>query len=309
MIKFLLGRLMQGILVLFTLYTITFFLAKAMPGEPFTSEKNVSAETKANIRKLYGLDRPLWEQYYVYPKNIITEGSLGISTSKGRPVKDIIAQSFPNSLILGLCALGFAVGIGIPIGVLSAVRKNSWVDWSCMGIAMIGICVPYFTIGPLLQIYLAAHLPGLKVAGWGSPQDVILPAFTLGLVSAAYLARLTRGGILEVLSQDFVRTAQAKGLSPSKVIIKHSLRGGLIPAVAYLGPAFAALISGSFIVETIFQVPGMGQHFVNAATTRDEFLLLGISLFFGFLIVVMNLIADLLTGFLDPRVRIADNPE
>tara|TARA_B100000242_G_scaffold292532_1_gene268159 strand:+ start:3335 stop:4264 length:930 start_codon:yes stop_codon:yes gene_type:complete len=309
MIKFLLGRLMQGILVLFTLYTITFFLAKAMPGEPFTSEKNVSAETKANIRKLYGLDRPLWEQYYVYPKNIFTEGSLGISTSKGRPVKDIIAQSFPNSLILGLCALGFAVGIGIPIGVLSAVRKNSWVDWSCMGIAMIGICVPSFTIGPLLQIYLAAHLPGLKVAGWGSPQDVILPAFTLGLVSAAYLARLTRGGILEVLSQDFVRTAQAKGLSPSKVIIKHSLRGGLIPAVAYLGPAFAALISGSFIVETIFQVPGMGQHFVNAATTRDEFLLLGISLFFGFLIVVMNLIADLLTGFLDPRVRIADNPE
>lgn len=309
MIKFLLGRLLQGVLVLFTLYTITFFLAKAMPGEPFTSEKNVSAETKANIRKLYGLDRPLWEQYYVYPKNIITEGSLGISTSKGRPVADIISQSFPNSLLLGLCALGFAICIGIPIGVLSAVRKNSWVDWTCMGVAMIGICVPSFTIGPLLQIYVAAHLPELKVAGWGSPQDVILPAFTLGLVSAAYLARLTRGGILEILSQDFVRTAQAKGLSPSKVIIKHSLRGGLIPAVAYLGPAFAALISGSFIVETIFQVPGMGQHFVNAATTRDEFLLLGVSLFFGFLIVIMNLIADLLTGFLDPRVRIADNPD
>ena len=148
-----------------------------------------------------------------------------------------------------------------------------------MGVAMIGICVPSFTIGPLLQIYVAAHLPGLKVAGWGSPQDVILPAFTLGLVSAAYLARLTRGGILEILSQDFVRTAQAKGLSPSKVIIKHSLCGGLIPAVAYLGPAFAALISGSFIVETIFQVPGMGQHFVNAATTRDEFLLLGVARF------------------------------
>ena len=161
MIKFFLGRLMQGILVLFTLYTITFFLAKAMPGEPFTSEKNVSAETKANIRKLYGLDRPLWEQYYVYPKNIITEGSLGISTSKGRPVKDIIAQSFPNSLILGLCALGFAVGIGIPIGVLSAVRKNSWVDWrvACQ-IAMIGICVPSFTIGPLL-----ANLPRRPPSG------------------------------------------------------------------------------------------------------------------------------------------------
>jgi len=307
--RFLIGRLLQGLLVLFALYTITFFLAKAMPGEPFTSEKNVSAETKANIRKLYGLDKPLWEQYYVYPKNIITEGSFGVSTSKGRPVGDIIAQSFPNSLLLGLCALCFAIGIGVPIGVLSAVRRNSWVDWTCMAVAMVGICVPSFTIGPLLQIYVATHLPGIKVAGWGSPQDVLLPAFTLGLVAAAYLARLTRGGILEVLSQDFVRTAQAKGLSPSKVIIKHSLRGGLIPAVAYLGPAFAALISGSFIVETIFQVPGMGQHFVNAATTRDEFLLLGVSLFFGFLIVIMNLIADVLTGLLDPRVRIAGNAD
>ncbi len=309
MFRFLIGRLLQGLLVLFALYTITFFLAKAMPGEPFTSEKNVSAETKANIRKLYGLDKPLWEQYYIYPKNIITEGSFGISTSKGRPVRDIIWQSFPNSLLLGLCALCFAVGIGVPIGVLSAVRRNSWVDWTCMAVAMVGICVPSFTIGPLLQIYVATHVPGLKVAGWGSPQDVLLPAFTLGLVSAAYLARLTRGGILEVLSQDFVRTARAKGLSPSKVIIKHSLRGGLIPAVAYLGPAFAALISGSFIVETIFQVPGMGQHFVNAATTRDEFLLLGVSLFFGFLIVVMNLLADVLTGLLDPRVRIAGNAD
>ena len=167
----------------------------------------------------------------------------------------------------------------------------------------------FFTIGPLLQIYVAAHVPGLKVAGWGNLQDVLLPAFTLGLVSAAYLARLSRGGVLEVLSQDFVRTAQAKGVSPTKIILKHTLRGGLLPAVAYLGPAFAALISGSFIVETIFQVPGMGQHFVNAATTRDEFLLLGLSLFFGFLIVVMNLLADLLTGFLDPRVRLGTGTE
>ena len=253
-----------------------------MPGEPFTSEKNISAETKANIRKLYGLDKPIWEQYLAYPKNIITEGSFGISTSKGRPVIDIITQSFPNSLILGLCALGFAIGIGVPIGILSAVRKNSWIDWACMTVAMVGICIPSFTIGPLLQIYVAAHIPGLKVAGWGNLEDILLPSFTLGLVSAAYLARLTRGGILEVLSQDFVRTARAKGVSPVQVILKHTLRGGLLPAVAYLGPAFAALISGSFIVETIFQVPGMGQHFVNAATTRDEFLLLGYHYFSGF---------------------------
>ena len=211
MARFLIDRLFQGVLVLFALYTITFFLAKAMPGEPFTSEKNISPETKANIRKLYGLDKPIWKQYIAYPKNILTEGSFGISTSKGRPVIDIIAQSFPNSLILGLCALGFAIGIGVPIGVLSAVRKNSWIDWICMALAMVGICIPSFTIGPLLQIYVAAHIPGLKVAGWGNLEDILLPPFTLGLVSAAYLARLTRGGILEVLSQDFVRTARAKG--------------------------------------------------------------------------------------------------
>ncbi len=175
--------------------------------------------------------------------------------------------------MLGIAALGFAVMIGVPLGVISAVRKNSWVDWGSMAIAMIGICVPAFTIGPLLQIWVAAKLPGIKVAGWGAPQDILLPAITLGLITAAYLARLTRGGMLEILSQDYIRTAHAKGVPASKVITRHALRGGLLPSVAYIGPAFAALISGSFIVETIFQVPGMGQHFVNAVKDRDEFLL------------------------------------
>ncbi|MEL0117872.1 MAG: ABC transporter permease, partial [Opitutae bacterium] len=289
---------------LLALYTITFFLAKAMPGEPFTTEKNVSETTKQYLRKLYGLEKPLWQQYIIYPSKIISAGDFGVSTSKGRPVKDIISQSFPVSLVLGLGALTFAIGIGVPIGIISAVRRNSWVDWSLMAVAMVGICVPAFTVGPLLQILVAANVPGLKVAGWGSPLDFLLPAFTLGLVSAAYLARLTRGGLLEILSQDFIRTAHSKGLSPTRVILKHALRGGLLPSVAYLGPAFAAMISGSFIVETIFQVPGMGQHFVNAAIARDEFLLMGVALFFGFLIILMNLASDILTGLLDPRVRI-----
>jgi len=304
MFRFILGRLLQGLLVLFALYTITFFLAKAMPGEPFTTEKNVSETTKQYLRKLYGLEKPLWQQYIIYPSKIISAGDFGVSTSKGRPVNDIISQSFPVSLVLGLGALTFAIGIGVPIGIISAVRRNSWVDWSLMAVAMVGICVPAFTVGPLLQILVAANVPGLKVAGWGSPLDFLLPAFTLGLVSAAYLARLTRGGLLEILSQDFIRTAHSKGLSPTRVILKHALRGGLLPSVAYLGPAFAAMISGSFIVETIFQVPGMGQHFVNAAIARDEFLLMGVALFFGFLIILMNLASDILTGLLDPRVRI-----
>ena len=304
MFRFILGRLLQGLLVLLALYTITFFLAKAMPGEPFTTEKNVSETTKQYLRKLYGLEKPLWQQYIIYPSKIISAGDFGVSTSKGRPVNDIISQSFPVSLVLGLGALTFAIGIGVPIGIISAVRRNSWVDWSLMAVAMVGICVPAFTVGPLLQILVAANVPGLKVAGWGSPLDSLLPAFTLGLVSAAYLARLTRGGLLEILSQDFIRTAHSKGLSPTRVILKHALRGGLLPSVAYLGPAFAAMISGSFIVETIFQVPGMGQHFVNAAIARDEFLLMGVALFFGFLIILMNLASDILTGLLDPRVRI-----
>lgn len=304
MFRFILGRLLQGLLVLLALYTITFFLAKAMPGEPFTTEKNVSETTKQYLRKLYGLEKPLWQQYIIYPSKIISAGDFGVSTSKGRPVKDIISQSFSVSLVLGLGALTFAIGIGVPIGIISAVRRNSWVDWSLMAVAMVGICVPAFTVGPLLQILVAANVPGLKVAGWGSPLDFLLPAFTLGLVSAAYLARLTRGGLLEILSQDFIRTAHSKGLSPTRVILKHALRGGLLPSVAYLGPAFAAMISGSFIVETIFQVPGMGQHFVNAAIARDEFLLMGVALFFGFLIILMNLASDILTGLLDPRVRI-----
>lgn len=304
MARFILNRFLQGLLVLFALYTITFFLAKAMPGEPFTTEKNVSETTKQYLRKLYGLDKPLPEQFVRYPVRVLTKWDFGVSSSKGRPVRDIIRHSFPVSVVVGLGALAFAIGIGVPLGILAAIRKNTWLDWSLMAVAMVGICVPAFTIGPLLQILVAANIPWLKVAGWGAPQDFLLPSFTLGLVSAAYIARLTRSGILEILSQDFIRTAQAKGLSPTKVILKHSLRGGLLPSVAYLGPAFAAMISGSFIVESIFLVPGMGQHFVNAAISRDEFLLLGVSMFFGFLIIVMNLVSDILTGILDPRVRL-----
>ena len=306
MLRFITNRLLQGLLVLLALYTITFFLVKMMPGDPFTGEKNISEATKENMRKKFGLDKSIFTQYVLYPVRIVTDGSLGLSTSKSREVGEIIAESFPASFILGMAAMGIAIGIGVPLGVISAVRRNTWVDYGGMALAMIGICVPAFIIGPLLQITLALHLPLFKVAGWGSPRDVLLPALTLGLVTAAYLARLTRGGMLEILSQDYIRTAHAKGVPASQVIIRHTLRGGLLPAIAYIGPAFAALISGSFIVETIFQVPGMGQHFINGIKARDPFLIQGVVLFFGVLIVVMNLAADILTGLLNPRVRLGD---
>lgn len=304
MLRFIASRLLQGLLVLFALYTIIFFLAEAMPGDAFTGEKKMSEEAKFQKKERYGLNDPVMVQYATLPARLLDLENPLPATSKNKPVKDIIAQSFPASLVLGLGSLGFAICLGVPIGVVSAVRKNSWVDWGTMSVAMVGICIPAFTIGPLLQILIAANVPSLKIAGWGDPQDIILPMITLGLVTAAYLARLTRGGMLEILSQDYIRTAKAKGVPANKIVTRHALRGGLLPAVAYIGPAFAALISGSFIVETIFQVPGMGQHFVNAVISRDKFLLLGVALFFGVLIVIMNLAADLLTGILDPRVRL-----
>ncbi len=305
MLKYILQRLLQGLLVMLALYTIVFFLVGWMPGDPFSSnEKNISPEVRENMKKAWGLDQPLWKQYLIYPKNLITEGSLGVSTEKNRPVWDIIIQSFPASLILGISALFIAVGIGVPIGILSATRRNTAIDYGGMAIAMIGICIPSFIIGPVLQLTLAAKIPALKIAGWGHPLDIILPSITLGLGTAAYLARLTRGSMLEVLNQDYIRTAKAKGLKTFSVVIKHALRGGLLPSVAFIGPAFAALISGSFIVETIFQVPGMGQHFVNAAIKRDPFVLRGVVLFYGLLIVIMNLAADLIAASLNPRIRL-----
>ncbi len=306
MIRYLASRILQGILVLFALYTLTFFLVKAMPGDPFTGEKNIPEDVKRNLREQSGLNDPLFVQYLNYPKAVLLEGSFNYSIKKKRPVVDIIAQAFPASLVLGVSALIFAVLLALPVGVISAFRKNSWIDYSGMAVAMIGICVPSFVIGPLLQIGIATRVPALKIAGWDSPVDILLPAITLGLATAAYLARLTRGGMLEILSQDYIRTARAKGLSTPRIMIVHALRGGLIPSVAFIGPAFATLISGSFIVESIFQVPGMGQHFVTAITDRDEFLVLGLALFYGFLVVVMNLVADLLVGLLNPRVRLAE---
>jgi oligopeptide transport system permease protein len=304
MLRYIISRLIQGVFVLLMLVTLAFFMAKALPGEPFTGEKNISEKVKEEKRKQWGLDKPLAVQYVITLKHMFIDWDFGMSTKRVRPVELIIRQSFPASLVLGLVALGMAVVIGIPLGAVSALRRNTWIDYLGMSFAMIGICVASFVIGSLLQRYVAMNVPFLNIAGWGTPQDVILPALTLALGPAAYLARLTRVGLLEILSQDYIRTAYAKGLSVSRIIIKHALRGGLIPAVSYLGPAFASLISGSFIVETIFSVPGMGQHFVNAVIDRDEFLLLGLVVFYGFLIVVVNLLADIATGLLNPKLRL-----
>lgn len=303
MIKLLLRRLGQGLLVIFVLETITFFLVRMLPGNPFLGERKLPQHVMEQLNSLYGLDRSALVQYYNYWKGILTDGDFGPSlVREGLQVSQIISEAFPVSLALGVVGMLIAIVVGIPAGMLSAYYRNRWPDAVLMLLAMMGICIPAFVIGPIFGKTLGG-LPGLSVAGWDNPLCIVLPALTLGLINAAYLARLTRGGMLEVLSQDFIRTAKAKGASTMRILFVHALRSGLLPAVSYLGPAFAALITGSFVVETCFQVPGMGLHFVNATTDRDYFLIQGLVLCYGILIVLANLTVDLALVALNPRLR------
>jgi oligopeptide transport system permease protein len=306
MARIIFNRLFQGLLTLFVLVTITFFLVRLMPGSPYTDAKTLPAHILEQLKAYVGLDKPLPVQYLTYLKNLVLEQDLGVLLKKdGVKVSEVIRESFPVSALLGVMSIGIALVVGIPAGIIAAVKKNGPLDYACLAAAMTGICLPSFVIGPLLAVFAGLGLKSLNVAGWNSPVVWIMPALTLGMVNAAYLARLTRGGMLDVLNQDYIRTAKAKGVPGWRIVTRHALRGGLIPAVAYVGPAFAGMISGSFVIETIFQVPGMGQHFVNATTDREYFLIQGLVLFYGFLIVGANLLSDLAQIALNPRLRAA----
>lgn len=304
MTKLILSRLIQTLVVVFALVTFTFFAVRAIPGNPFADEKGTSPEEQAALEAYYGLDKPLPIQYLNYWKNILTKGDFGDSLSlKGRKVSELIAQAFPVSFKLGILALLLGVFIGIPLGTIAALYHNKPPDYLAMIFAMAGICIAPFVLGPLFQIYLAKPLSFLNVAGWSRPADIILPAVTLCFGVAAYLARLTRGGMLDVLSQDYIRTARAKGVPPLNILTKHALRPALMPAVTYLGPAFAAIITGSFVVENIFRVPGMGQHFVTGVTSQDYSLVQALVLFYGLLMGLANLLSDLALIVMDPKLR------
>ena len=304
MIKLLLKRLGQGVLVIFVLQTITFFLVRLLPGNPFLGERKLPEHIMAQLNALYGLDQSALVQYWNYWKGILTAGDFGPSlVREGVQVADIIGQAFPVSLWLGVRGMGIAIVLGIPARMLAAYWRNRWPDAMFMLLAMAGICIPAFVIAPLFGLTLGLHVPGLSVAGWDDPLCAVLPALTLGLINAAYIARLTRGGMVEVLASDFIRTARAKGVRAGRLLFVHALRSGLLSAVSYLGPAFAALITGSFVVETCFQVPGMGLHFVNATTDRDYFLIQGLVFCYGVLIVIANLVVDLVLVALNPRLR------
>ena len=302
--RFVIGRLLQAIPVILAVITVTFFLMRVAPGGPFDGEKAVIPEVKAALEAQYRLDQPLLWQYLAYLRDLAS-GDFGPSFKyPGRSVNELIGAGLPVTAELGVYALLLATLIGVLAGVIAALKPNTAQDYLPMGLAMIGICVPSLLLGPLLVLVFGIQLEWLPVSGWGDiPGDKILPSITLGAAYAAYIARLARAGMLEVLSQDYIRTARAKGLPEWQVVVKHGLRGGLLPVLAFLGPAFAGLLAGSFVVETVFQIPGLGRFYVQAAFNRDYTMILGTSVFLSVLIVLFNLLSDLLAAALNPRLR------
>ncbi len=305
MFRFIFRRLVQVIPVLFIIITATFFMVRFVPGGPFTTEKAIPPEILRNIEAHYGLDQPLGRQYLNYLGKI-AHGDLGPSFKySNRSVNEIIADKLPVSLELGALSLACALSVGLTLGVLAAVRRNSGLDYLASSLGMLGICVPTFVLGPLLVLFFAIHLGWANASGWYTAADRVLPALTLGLVYAAYIMRLTRAGMLEVLHQDYIRTARAKGASEFRIITRHALRGGLLPVVSFLGPATAGILTGSFIIETIFQIPGLGREFVNSAFNRDYTLVLGTVMLYAGLIVVLNLATDVVQVWLNPKLKFA----
>jgi oligopeptide transport system permease protein len=301
----LLRRLLLMIPTLWVIATLTFFLVRLAPGGPFNAEKDIPAAAKAQLEKAYGLDRPLGEQYLSF---LTHAARLDFGPSykfPARQVREIIFEAFPVSLELGLWALLVAVLIGVPIGVIAAVRQNSGADFAAMAAALAGVSIPNFVLGPLLVLGLSLTLYLFPPALWEGPQSRVLPVLTLSTAYVAYIARLTRGGMLEVLRQDYIRTARAKGLPERAVVFKHAMKLGILPVVSYLGPAAARIVMGSIVVETLFAVPGLGRHLVNGAFNRDYTLVLGVVLFYAAFLMTLNLIVDVAYTRLDPRVELS----
>ncbi len=327
MTRFLLRRALWFAVTLFTVVTISFFLMRSVRGGPFDTDRALNEAVRINIEARYHLDWPLWKQYahYVGPFNLdehgpqflggdgtdtfggVLSGDFGPSFRyRDYKVNDIIAQSLPISALLGTVAMMWALALGITTGMLSALRRGSGLDVSLRLAATGGIALPNFVIAGFLVILFVFLVPLFPVAGWGSLRHMLLPGFALGAPFAAYISRLTRTGMLETLSQDHIRTAWAKGLTPRLVIMRHALKGGILPVVSYLGPATAGILTGSLVIEKIFYIPGTGSHFVNSALNRDYTLSMGVTILFTVLVYTLNLVVDLAYTLLDPRIKLED---
>lgn len=307
--SYLLRRLGEIIPVLLVVVTAAFLLVKIVPGSPFDTDRAMPAAVKARYEKFYGLDQPVYVQYGRYLTHL-AQGDLGLSTKyQGWTVNELVGPRMPVSAQLGLAALALAIAVGIPVGVLASSRPNSWLDRIPMGLSLVGICLPSFVIGPLLSLVLSRWLGWVPPCGWGRPEHLVLPALTLAIVVAAPIARLTRGAMMEVRSLDFVRTARAKGLGPFRIWFVHTLRNALLPVVTYLAPAAAGLVSGSFVVESMFDVPGLGRFFVASVTNRDATMIVGMTVLYAASLLILNLAADLLLAWLNPRRKLGADSE
>lgn len=307
MLRFLVSRLIQGIAVVLAVLVITFFLQKLSPTSPFNGERNAPEEVRAKLAAYYGYDQPWPVQLWRHVKAYLTFHPPDSIKLLGRGVGEIIMQAFPVSLSIAIPALLIALALGIPLGAIAALKPNTLEDRAATIAATLGICLPSFVLGPIIALTFGLKLRWFNVAGWDDPSDFVLPALTLGFIYCGYIARLTRGGLRETLAQEFIRTARAKGASERAVVMRHAMKIACLPVLNFLGPAAAGLLTGSFVVETIFQVPGLGQHFISSALHRDDTLAIGITAFYAALIVLFNLLVDVIQAALNPRIRLRDS--
>jgi oligopeptide transport system permease protein len=306
---YVLRRAISVILVVLVVATGTFVLMHAIPGGPFKKEKALPPAVQRNIEERYKLNDPLWKQYTDYMSNLI-RGDLGPSFKYlGRSVNDIIRDGFPVSATLGAWAILFALVVGVPAGIISALNQNRWQDNVVMAIAIIGVSVPNFVIATLLMYVFAVKLRWLPVAMWGTPRHVILPMIALAGFPAAFFARLMRSSTLDVLSQDYIRTARAKGLSWYAVVVKHVVKNAILPVVTYLGPLIAGILTGSFVVENIFAIPGLGRYYVTSIYNRDYTTIMGVTIFYSAFLVLLNFLVDIAYGWIDPRIKLVKAKE
>lgn len=309
MLKYTLKRLGYAVLTLFVLITLTFFMMRMLPGDPFLGDKTVTGAALENMKAKYGLDKPVIVQYFIYLGNCI-RGDLGTSITYNKAVMDIISEAFLVSADLGIRALIFAVIAGILLGMVAAVKRGSVWDSASMFIAMIGVSVPSFIMGALFQYFLGLQLRKVlgfalfPVQGWGDSSKTILPSFALGLGSLATVSRLMRTSMLDVLNQDYIKTAKAKGLSQTKIILRHTVRNAIMPVLTILGPTVASVLTGTFVIESIFNIPGLGKYFVMSIKDLDYTMISGTTVFYGSLLILCTLVVDLLYGLIDPRVKL-----
>ena len=305
MLSFILRRLLVAVPTLFLVVTVAFFMMRVAPGSPFQGQRKLTPEIERAVNAKYGLDRPLPVQFVKYVGDAL-HGDFGPSLKyRDKSVVSIIGEGFPKSVTLGVSAILGALVIGVGLGIAAALRQNRPADYLATTVAIIGVCIPTFVTAPLLVLLFATTLGWLPTAGWGGIRNLILPVLVLGLPQVAIISRLTRAGMIEVLSSNYVRTARSKGLSDRRIVLHHALRGAILPLVSYLGPAAAGLITGSLVVEQIFNLPGLGKYFVTSALQRDYTVVMGVVILYAGLILLLNLVSDILYAVLDPRVKLS----